>query len=141
MIIINKIYGILANGTPNASFCNRYSNVGRALLDDAHITYINTLLPSTASANIRAAGAELLLQLMMSGETWPEFVNKFDPNNTYDQRFDVPVTATEGFITMDAVKKWAVRSPFSSDAYPIERSQSAVEKTVNVLYAFMESIR
>ena len=78
---------------------------------------------------------------MMSGETWPEFVNKFDPNNTYDQRFDVPVTATEDFITMDAVKKWAVRSPFSSDAYPTERSQSAVEKTVNVLYAFMESIR
>ena len=118
MIIINKIYGILANGTPNAAFCNRYSNVGRALLDDAHITYINTLLPSTASANIRAAGAELLLQIMMSGETWPEFVNKFDPNNTYDQRFDAHVTATEGFITMDAMKKWAVRSPFSTYAYP-----------------------
>lgn len=141
MIIVNKIYGIFANGTPNAPFCDRYSNVGRALLDDAHIAYINTLLPSTASARIRAAGAELLLQLMMSGETWPEFVNRFDPYNTYDQRLDVPADVADGFITMDAIKKWAVRSPFSSEAYPIERSHSSVEKVVNALYAFMETIR
>lgn len=140
MITINRIYGILANGAPKSDVCYRYSTASRVALDERHRAYLNQLIPDTLNGESRAASAELLIQFMSSGETWPEFVNEFDPHNTYDQRLDIKPDSKVMIPTMEMLAQWVARNPFLTDKYPLERSNSIIEKLMNTLYSFFYTV-
>lgn len=137
--MVNRIYGILANGTPETVYYYRYSTATREDLDSVRQKYLDRLIPVTAKPELRAWAAEYILQLMMSGEDWVKLVNAIDPLNTYDQRTVEPLDVMTPLFTMEELKEWAVRSPIVSTKYPQQRSQSAVDKILNALFAFMDN--
>lgn len=81
---VNKLYGVLSNGSTGTNVCYRFTTYNRQLLDASTLDIINTVIPIYWDVTARCVAAELVINACRYHDAWDDLVTKHDAINTYN---------------------------------------------------------
>ena len=131
--MINRAYGVLTNGVvPCDAPGYRYTDVKCPGVVRSNVSALMGLAP----VEHRGVFANILIDLMRSSALWPDYVRKYDPNNTYQTEV-LEACVYEGLqgITFDDIVKWADSVTHRSEEFNKTKHDTAIDRVCNALFS------